>query len=165
VCGPRCDTERRERIGRDTAEAWLQPDVAAERRRDAHRAGAVGADADRSEASSESGCLPPDEPPGVRVVFHELRVMPVSGELVSPLQPNSGVVVLPTSTAPASHRRAVTDASTSHAWFGSTARLPRRVGHPRVRIGSLIDTGTPFSGPAGSPACQRRSLAAAAAAP
>ena len=46
--------------------------------------------------------------------FHGLRVMPVSGELVSPLQPNSGVVVLPRITAPASRSRAVAGASTSH---------------------------------------------------
>jgi hypothetical protein len=40
--------------------------------------------------------------------------MPVSDELVSPLHPNSGVVVLPTNTAPASRSRAVAGASTSH---------------------------------------------------
>ena len=64
--------------------------------------------------------VPPDEPPGVLAGFQGLRVMPVSGELVSPLQPNSGVVVLPSSTAPASRRRAVTGASTSHGWLAST---------------------------------------------
>ena len=38
---------------------------------------------------------PPLEPPGVLLWSHGLRVMPVSGELVTPFQPNSGVVVLP----------------------------------------------------------------------
>src|SRR3546814_8855418 len=33
---------------------------------------------------------PPDEPPGVVSVFHGLRVMPVSGESVTPFQPISG---------------------------------------------------------------------------
>ena len=89
--------------------------------------------------------------------------MPVSGELVSPLQPNSGVAVLPRITAPASRRRAVAGASTSHGPAGSTVREPRSVGQPRARIRSLIDTGTPSSSPHGAWRCQRASLARAAA--
>jgi len=107
--------------------------------------------------------VPPDDPPGVRARFQGLRLTPVSGELVSPLQPNSGVVVLPSSTAPASRRRAAAGASVSQGWSGSTVRDPRRVGQPRVRIRSLIDTGTPSSGPAGSARRQRSVLAAAEA--
>src|SRR5260370_35031457 len=49
---------------------------------------------------------PPLEPPGVFVLSHGLRVIPVSGESVTPFQPNSGVVVLPKKTAPASRSRA-----------------------------------------------------------
>ena len=113
--------------------------------------------------AATAAAVPPDEPPGVRLGSHGLRVMPVSSELVSPLHPNSGVVVLPMSTAPASRRRAVAGASTSHGWSGSTVRLPRRVGQPRVRMRSLIDVGTPSSGPTGSPRCQRTSLAVAEA--
>ena len=97
--------------------------------------------------AATAAAVPPDEPPGVLLGSHGLRVMPVSGELVSPLQPNSGVPVLPSSTAPASRRRAVAGASTSQGWSGSTVRLPRSVGQPRVRIRSLIDAGTPSSGP------------------
>src|SRR6476659_5522954 len=41
-----------------------------------------------------AAAVPPEEPPGVFCGFQGLRVMPVSGELVSPLQPNSGVVAL-----------------------------------------------------------------------
>ena len=111
--------------------------------------------------AATAAAVPPDEPPGVFDGSHGLRVMPVSDELVSPLQPNSGVVVLPTSTAPASRSRAVAGASTSHGWSGSTVWLPRRVGQPRVRIRSLIDVGTPSSGPIGSPRRQRASLAVA----
>ena len=76
-----------------------------------------------------AAAVPPDEPPAVFAGFQGLRVMPVSGELVSPLQPNSGVVVLPRITAPASRRRAVTGASTSQGCAGSTVREPRSVGH------------------------------------
>ena len=113
--------------------------------------------------AATAAAVPPEDPPGVRVGSHGLRVMPVSSELVSPLQPNSGVVVLPIRTAPASRSRAVAGASTSQAWSGSTVRLPRRVGQPRVRMRSLIEVGTPSSGPTGSPCRQRTSLAAAEA--
>src|SRR5918994_1429757 len=82
--------------------------------------------------AATAAAVPPDEPPGVRDGSHGLRVIPVNGELVSPLHPNSGVVVLPTRTAPASRRRATDGASTSHGCAGSTVRLPRSVGHPAV---------------------------------
>ena len=108
-----------------------------------------------------AAAVPPDEPPGVFCAFHGLRVMPVSGELVSPLQPNSGVVVLPRITAPASRSRADAGASTSQACFGSTVREPRSVGQPLARIRSLIETGTPSRSPAGAPRAQRASLSAA----
>jgi hypothetical protein len=113
--------------------------------------------------AATAAAVPPDEPPGVFAGFHGLRVIPVSGELVSPLQPNSGVVVLPRITGPASRRRAAAGASTSHGCSGSTLREPRRVGQPLTRIRSLIETGTPSSSPAGTPRCQRVSLARAAA--
>ena len=57
---------------------------------------------------------PPDEPPGVFALFQGLRVMPVSGLSVEPFQPNSGVVVLPMRTAPASRSRATDGASSVH---------------------------------------------------
>ena len=108
--------------------------------------------------AATAAAVPPDEPPGVLLKSQGLRVMPVSGELVSPLQPNSGVLVLPSSTAPASRSRAVAGASTSQGCFGSTVRLPRNVGQPRVRIRSLIEVGTPSSAPhrrAGAPSALR----------
>ena len=113
--------------------------------------------------AATAAAVPPELPPGVLAVFQGLRVIPVSGELVSPLQPNSGVVVLPNSTAPASRNRAVAGASMSHAWLGSTVRLPRRVGQPFASTKSLTDVGTPSKGPHGAPRCQRSVLAAAAA--
>src|SRR6201996_7232393 len=86
---------------------------------------------------------PPDEPPGVLVLSHGLRVMPVSGLSVEPFQPNSGVVVLPRRTAPASLSRATTGASSVHGPFGSTVSEPRRVAQPLVISRSLTPTGTP----------------------
>ncbi len=72
------------------------------------------------------------DPPGVRAVFHGLRVMPVSGLSPTPLWPNSVVVVLPSRTAPCSRSRATAGESTSQAWSRSTVREPFSVGQPLV---------------------------------
>src|SRR5271168_4764142 len=90
---------------------------------------------------------PPLDPPGVMAGFQGLRAIPVSGESVTPFQPNSGVVVLPSRTAPASRRRATEGASSSHGWFGSTALEPRRVDQPLVSSRSLTVAGMPSSLP------------------
>src|SRR5687768_18194080 len=90
-----------------------------------------------------AAAAPPEEPPGVFALFQGLRVMPVRGLSVTPFQPNSGVVVLPTITAPCSRSRAVAGASSFHGPLGSMVFEPRSVGQPFVRIRSLIDTGTP----------------------
>ena len=107
--------------------------------------------------------LPPLEPPAVVAGSHGLRVTPVSALSVTPFQPSSGVVVLPGSTAPERRSEATTGASSSHGPAGSIAREPRSVGQPRVTSRSLIATGTPSSGPAGSPRLQRASEARASA--
>src|SRR5260370_23862293 len=57
---------------------------------------------------------PPDEPPGVRPIFHGLWVAPNRAESVTPFQPYSGEVVLPSNTLPASRRRRATGASALH---------------------------------------------------
>jgi hypothetical protein len=111
--------------------------------------------------AATAATAPPEEPPGVLSLFHGLRVMPVSGLSVTPFQPNSGVVVLPSSTAPCSRRRAVAGASSFQGPFASIVFEPRSVGQPRVRMMSLIDTGTPSSSPRGWPAIQRASDALA----
>src|SRR5215472_12477339 len=98
---------------------------------------------------------PPDEPPGVFSLFHGLRVMPVRGESVDPFQPNSGVVVLPISTAPASRSRATVGASSFHGPAGSMVLEPRRVAHPFVSRRSFTPTGTPSRGDSGSPSIHR----------
>ncbi len=111
--------------------------------------------------SAQAAAAPPLEPPGVFARSHGLRVMPVSGLSVTAFQPNSGVVVLPISTAPCSRSRAVAGASWSQAWSRATARLPRSVGHPSVSTRSLIVAGTPSTRPAGAPRRQRSSEARA----
>src|ERR1700728_946148 len=51
--------------------------------------------------AATAAAAPPLDPPGVRSVFHGLRVTPKIGPSVWPLMPNSGVVVLPIMIAPA----------------------------------------------------------------
>ena len=100
--------------------------------------------------AARAAALPPLEPPDVRSVDHGLRVMPVRGLSVTPFQPNSGVVTFPSGTAPAARSRATAGASTSHRCVsGRSVSEPRSVGQPSVSRRSLIDTGTPSSGPSG----------------
>ena len=89
--------------------------------------------------------------------------MPVSPLSVTPFQPNSGVQVFPSSTAPLSRKRAVAGPSSSHGPAGSTVLEPRSVGQPRARIRSLMETGTPSTQPSGAPFIQRVSEARAEA--
>src|SRR3954463_539902 len=107
--------------------------------------------------AATAATAPPEEPPGVFFAFQGFRVMPVSGLSVTPFQPNSGVVVLPSRTAPCSRSLAAAGASSFHGPLGSTVFEPRNVGQPLVRMMSLIDTGTPSSSPFGCPAAQRAS--------
>jgi len=74
--------------------------------------------------------LPPLDPPDVRLVSQGLTVTPVSGLSVTHFQASSEVVVLPSSTAPCSRRRATAGPSIDHSWSGETNLEPRRVGHP-----------------------------------
>jgi len=86
---------------------------------------------------------PPEDPPEVRPIFHGLCVAPNSFESVTPFQPYSGEVVLPSSTVPASRRRCATGESTFHGPASSVAALPMRVGMPLVSTMSLMVIGTP----------------------
>ena len=106
---------------------------------------------------------PPLDPPGVRSGFQGLRVIPVKGLSVTPFMANSGVVVLPSSTAPCSRSRATGGASSAHSRSRSMVFDPRRVGQPRVSTMSLIDVGTPSRWPIGAPVRHRASEARAAA--
>jgi len=54
------------------------------------------------------GAVPPEEPPGVKRVFHGLRVTPNTSLYVLPPAANSGIFVLPTTSAPRASRRCTT---------------------------------------------------------
>ena len=69
------------------------------------------------------------EPPGFRAGSQGLRVTPVRGELPVPFQPNSGVVVLPITTAPAPTSRATIGAD-SRAGSSELVSEPFPVGSP-----------------------------------
>src|SRR5918998_6068190 len=55
--------------------------------------------------AATAAAAPPLEPPGVFWRFHGLRVAPKTRLSVSGLQPNSGVLVLPSRIAPAARMR------------------------------------------------------------
>ncbi len=82
------------------------------------------------------------EPPDVMPVFHGLRVMPVTGLSPRAFQPNSGVVVLPSMTPPASFNRRTKGASVSGTRCSKIGE-PDMVRIPAVRARSLIENGTP----------------------
>ena len=106
---------------------------------------------------------PPLDPPGVMARFHGLRVMPVSGQSLTPFQPNSGMVVLPMTIAPASRARATAGESSESGVSGSDSLEPRSVAQPVASSASFTVIGTPSRGPAGAPRAQRRSASRAAA--
>ena len=58
-----------------------------------------------------AAAAPPDDPPGVRSVSQGLRVGPNRRGSLTGRIPNSGMLVLPTSTKPASRRRRTTNES------------------------------------------------------
>src|SRR5262249_59831985 len=80
--------------------------------------------------SAAATAAPPLEPPGVIAGFQGLRVAPVNGLSASAFQPNSGVVVLPTKTAPCSRKRATEGASSVQSCVAETVLEPRSVGQP-----------------------------------
>ncbi len=105
---------------------------------------------------------PPEEPPGVSAGFQGLRVTPVSGLSFTPFQPRSGMVVRAKMSMPASRSRAMWGWSSASA-TGSRVRLPLRFGRSFAPWFSLMASGTPSSGPFGSPFIQRASASRAAA--
>src|SRR6266851_3780565 len=116
----------------------------------------------RPRPSNAATAPPPVEPPGVYSGFQGLRVMPVSGLLQVPIQPCSGMQVLPKMTAPCSRSRAVPGES-AEAGTASVVLEPRRVGRPLAQMLSLIVAGTPSTAPSGAFDCQRCSDALAEA--
>ena len=89
---------------------------------------------------------PPLEPPQVSAGFHGFRVAPKTALNVLPPAPNSGVLVLPRTMAPATSSRSTMSESSSGTWSSKTLE-PQVVLMPLVWVRSLIVTGTPWSGP------------------
>ena len=93
-----------------------------------------------------AAALPPDEPPGVRVVSHGFRAGPKRCGSVTGRIPSSGTLVLPTMMAPASRSRRTTEPSMGGSQ-SPVARMPKVVRMPWVRARmSLMAIGTPASG-------------------
>ena len=105
---------------------------------------------------------PPEEPPGVRVGSHGLRVWPARPLSVCQRNAKSGRFVRANGMAPASRSRATIGAS-AEAICPARAATPQVVAEPATSMFSLTVNGTPASGPSGSPAATARSTAAAAA--
>jgi hypothetical protein len=105
---------------------------------------------------------PPEDPPGVRAGSQGLRVTPDNRLSVRPNMASSGVVVLPTITAPAARNRS-TQMSSPSGMCSRNSRLPHRAGRPATKILSFTDTGIPSSGPRRAPAAWRAVAAVAAA--
>ncbi len=61
--------------------------------------------------AASAAAAPPEEPPGPRLVSYGLRDGPKMALVVLPIQPNSGVLVLPTTTQPAARKRATKGSS------------------------------------------------------
>ncbi len=70
---------------------------------------------------------PPEDPPGLWSVSQGFRVAPYSSGSVMPFAPNSGVLVLPKTTSPASSQRWTT-AAVSGARTSVSDREPAAVG-------------------------------------
>src|SRR5690349_11531160 len=77
--------------------------------------------------AATAAAAPPEDPPGVCSVFHGLRAGPNNSGSVIPLAPNSGVLVLPKMTSPASSHRCTTVAF-SVAGTDASDREPALVG-------------------------------------
>src|SRR5438477_10448391 len=86
--------------------------------------------------AATAAAAPPDDPPDVRDKSHGLAVRPNSGASVKHLWPNSGVAVLPTSTAPAALSRA-TAGESADGTLSVSAKEPKLVRTPFVLIRSL----------------------------
>ena len=117
---------------------------------------------ERAEAAAAATPAPALDPPDVMPGFHGLRVMPVTGLSPSAFQPNSGVVVLPSMTPPAAFRRRTKGASVSGTRCSKMGE-PDMVRIPAVIARSLIENGTPWSGPSAPPFITASSARRAAA--
>ena len=108
--------------------------------------------------AATAAALPPLEPPGLRSVFHGLRVIPKAGPSVSPMIASSGQLVLPMTTAPAARSRRTSSLSCDAGV--KFAAVPQVVTSPVTSSTSFTAIGTPSSGRS-SPAPRRPSACCA----
>src|SRR4051794_27222400 len=88
---------------------------------------------------------PPDDPPGVRVGSHGLRVGPVWRGSVVGRMPNSDMFVTPTTTQPPAFRRRTGEALYSGP-RADKRREPNSMHRPAAGVFALMATGTPANG-------------------
>src|SRR5580704_15306554 len=95
--------------------------------------------------AATAAALPPEEPPGTRVLSHGLSVGPNAEFSVEEPIANSSWLVFASSVAPASRRRETTVAVYGGR-YPSRMRDPAWLGTPAVQNRSLNASGTPASG-------------------
>ena len=109
-----------------------------------------------------AAAAPPDEPPGVTPASKGLSVRPCNALSVNQRTDMAGALLRPTITAPAAFSEATSGESLS-ARLSLSATSPSVVGRPAVSTLILMVTGTPCSGPSGSPRARAASSASAVA--
>ena len=110
---------------------------------------------------ASAAAAPPLEPPQVRLGSQGLRVLPKTGLKVCEPAPNSGVFVLPMTTAPAPRMRSTIRASKSGT-LSAKIGDPKVVRMPFVGTRSLTAVGSPRRGFAAAAAGSRRRNSSAA---
>ncbi len=104
---------------------------------------------------------PPDEPPGDHSRPQGLRVGPNTSLSVHPWNANSGMLVLPSTIAPAAIIRSTVISLRSAGGRSSIVREPKFVTFPARSVLSLTRSGRPASGPS-APRWSSRSASASA---
>jgi hypothetical protein len=112
--------------------------------------------------AATAAAAPPEEPPGVTDGSRGLRVWPCSPLRVNQRSEKAGVLVRPSTTAPARRRLDTTGLSCS-ATRPRWMRSPLVVAQPFWSVLVLMVTGTPAIGPGSSPRASAASTAAASA--
>jgi hypothetical protein len=134
VIGPACDSAPNGLAGHTGTRPCVgfRTDDPAEAGRHADRPAAVGADRPRAHPERDGRRAAAAGPAGVRAGFHGFSVAPYRIESVTPFQPNSGVVVLPSRPRRSPGAGPPPGASSGQSPSSSISVLPRSVGQPRV---------------------------------
>ena len=109
------------------------------------------------EATADAA--PPEDPPGVREVSQGLRAGPKRRGSLTGRIPNSGMLVLPTITKPASRIRRATNESCAGTKSPNRSE-PKVKGMPATGVVSFMAIGTPANG-RGSPGPTASAVASA----